>query len=114
MSTAADANSPAGTTYPITASGAVAANYTFSCVEGTLTVVARPDLAGISASGNQYTLTWPTIVGQNYQVEYKDTLDDPAWTPLGAPVAGTGNPLNVNDNNNNATNRFYRLKITQP
>ncbi|MGA2242430.1 MAG: hypothetical protein ABSH11_10405 [Verrucomicrobiota bacterium] len=43
-----------------------------------------------------------------------DTLDDPAWTPMGVPVAGTGNPLDVNDNNNNATNRFYRLKITQP
>jgi hypothetical protein len=114
LSTAADANSPAGTTYPIMASGAAAANYTFSYVEGTLTVVARPDLAGISVSGNQFTLTWPTIVGQNYQVEYKDSLGDPAWTPLGAPVAGTGNPLTVNDDNNNATNRFYRLKITQP
>jgi hypothetical protein len=114
LSTAADANSPAGTTYPITASGAAAANYTINYVEGTLTVVAQPDLAGISVSGNQFTLTWPTIVGQNYQVEYKDSLDDPAWTPLGAPVAGTGNPLTVNDNINNATNRFYRLKITQP
>jgi hypothetical protein len=114
LSTAADANSVAGTTYPITAGGAAATNYTFSYVEGILTVVAQPDLAGISVSENQFTLTWPTIVGQNYQMEYKDSLDDPAWTPLGAPVAGTGNPLNVNDNNNNAPNRFYRLKITQP
>jgi hypothetical protein len=114
LSTAADANSPAGTTYPITASGAAAANYTISYVEGTLTVVAWPDLAGISVNGNQFTLTWPTIAGQNYQVEYKDSLDDPAWTPLGAPVVGTGNPLNVNDNNNNAPQRFYRLMITQP
>ena len=114
LSTTADVNSPAGTTYPITASGAAAANYTISYVAGTLTVVAKPDLTGISASGNQYTVTWPTIAGQNYQVEYKDNLDDPAWTPLGVPVAGTGNPLNVNDNNNNAPHRFYRLMITQP
>lgn len=113
LSTAADANSPAGTTYPITASGAAAANYTISYVAGTLTVVARPDLAGISISGDQFTLTWPTIEGQNYQAEYKNNFDDPAWIPLGVPVAGTGNPLNVIDNNN-VPHRFYRMVITQP
>ena len=114
LSTAADVNSPAGTAYPITASGAAAANYTINYVAGTLTVVAWPDLAGISVSGNQFTLTWPTIAGQNYQVEYKDNLDDPAWTPLEDPVAGTGNLLNASDDSNNTPHRFYRLVITQP
>ncbi len=114
LNTAADVNSPAGTAYPITASGATAANYTFSYVEGTLTVVARPDLTGISASGDQYTLTWPTIAGQNYQMEYKDSLDDPVWTPLGTSVTGTGNLMNIHDDNNNAPHRFYRVMITQP
>lgn len=99
--------------YPITASGAAAANYTISYVSGTLTVVAQPALGGISATGNQFTLAWPTIVGQTYQVEYKDNFGDPAWTPLGSPIAGTGNPLSVNDNNS-GSHRFYRLKITQP
>jgi hypothetical protein len=113
LNTTADANSPADTTYPITASGAAAANYTISYVTGTLTVVARPDLADISLSGNQLTLTWPTLAGQNYQLEYKDSIDDPAWTPLGAPVPGTGNPLNVDDNIN-VPHRFYRLMITLP
>jgi rhamnogalacturonyl hydrolase YesR len=114
LSTTADANSPSGTTYPITPSGAAAVNYSFSYIAGTLTVLAKPDLAGISAGEDQYTLTWPTIVGQNYQVEYKDNLDDPAWTPLGVLVTGTGNPLNVDDNNNYVPHRFYRLLITQP
>ena len=113
LSTTANADSPVAA-YTITASGAMAANYTISYVSGTLTVVAQPDLGGISVSGDQVSLTWPTLVGQNYQVEYKDSLDNPAWTPLGVPVAGTGNPLIVNDNNNNAPHRFYRLKITQP
>jgi hypothetical protein len=114
LNTTADANSPAGTTYPITASGAAAANYTISYVAGTLTVVARPSFTSISASGNQHTLTWPTIVGQNYQMEYKNNFGDPAWTPLDTPVAGTGNQLNTHDDNNNAPHRFYRVKITQP
>ncbi len=114
LSTTADVNSPAGTTWPIAASGATAVNYSFNCVPGILTVLAKPDLAGISASVDQYTLTWPTIPGQNYQVEYKDNLDDPAWTPMGVPVPGTGDLLNFDDDNNNQPHRFYRLMITQP
>jgi rhamnogalacturonyl hydrolase YesR len=113
LTTAADVNSPAGTTYPIAASGAAAANYTISYVAGILTVVERPDLTGISASGDQYTVTWPTIASQNYQVEFKDNLEDPTWTLLGNTVAGTGDPLNVT-NNNNLPHRFYRVMITQP
>jgi unsaturated rhamnogalacturonyl hydrolase len=114
LSTTADINSPAGTTYPITASGAVAVNYSFNYVPGLLTVVAKPDLTGISVSGNQSTLNWPTLTGQNYQVEFKDNLNDPAWTPLGVPQAGTGYLLNATDNSNNVPHRFYRLLITQP
>ena len=114
LTTTADASSPAGTSYPITASGATATNYTISYVEGTLTVVARPNLTGIRVNGNQYTLTWLTLVGQNYQVEYKDNLGGPAWTPFDVPVAGTGNLLSVDDNSNNVPHRFYRLKIIQP
>ncbi|MGD0745096.1 MAG: MBG domain-containing protein, partial [Verrucomicrobiota bacterium] len=113
LSTTANVDS-AATTYPITASGAVAANYTIGYVSGTLTVVAQPALGGISASKNHFTLAWPTIAGQTYQVEYKDNLGDPAWTPLASPIPGTGNPLTVNDDNNGASHRFYRLKITQP
>jgi hypothetical protein len=29
-------------------------------------------------------------------------------------MAGTGNPLAINDNSNGMSHRFYRLKITQP
>ena len=113
LGTTADASSPTGT-YPITASGAAAANYTISYVPGTLTVVTQPELTGISVSRNQYTLTWPTILGQNYQAEYKDNLDDAAWTPLEVPRAGTGNPLSIDDTNDDVSHRFYRLNITLP
>jgi len=114
LSTTADINSPAGTTCPITASGALAVNYSFSYLDGTLTVLAKPELNGSSTGADQYTLSWPTILGQNYQVEYKDNLDDPSWTPIGVPVPGTGNLLDISDNDNNRPHRFFRLMITRP
>jgi unsaturated rhamnogalacturonyl hydrolase len=114
LSTTADTGSPGGTTYPITASGAAAVNYTISYVAGTLTVVGRPDLTGISNGSDQFTLSWPTLTGQDYQVEYKDNLEDATWSPLTVPLAGTGNLLNVIDYEGNTPHRFYRLKLTQP
>jgi rhamnogalacturonyl hydrolase YesR len=114
LSTTANTDSPAGTGYPITVSGAAAANYSIGYVAGTLTVVGRPDLTGIRDGEEQYTLSWPTLAGQNYQVEYKDNLDDATWSPLTVPLAGTGNLLNVIDYEGNTPHRFYRLKLTQP
>jgi rhamnogalacturonyl hydrolase YesR len=114
LSTTADVNSPTGTTWPITASGASAVNYAISYVPGVLTVVAKPDLTGFSVNGNQSTLTWPSLTGQNYQVEFKDNLTDPVWTLLGVPQPGTGSLLSATDNTNNVPHRFYRLLITQP
>jgi uncharacterized repeat protein (TIGR01451 family) len=40
-----------------------------------------------------FSLTFPTVQGTLYYVQYKDALLDPAWTNLpGMPVTGTGAP----------------------
>jgi hypothetical protein len=70
--------------------------------------VAPPALSA-AVSGNALTLTWPTVLGQTYQLEYKDSLADPTWTPLGSPVSGTGNPVTVTNDPTASTNRFFRL-----
>jgi hypothetical protein len=44
-------------------------------------------------------------------VEYKDDLAASTWTPLGAPLAGTGAPLIVTNNFNLSAQRFFRLTI---
>jgi glucuronoarabinoxylan endo-1,4-beta-xylanase len=107
-----DVNSPAGV-YSITPSGASAANYTFNYVPGTLTVVAQPQMAGVNTGVSGFALTFPTLVGQMYQVEYKTNLTDTTWTPVGDPIPGTGNSMSVT-NNSGATQGFYMLQIFQP
>ena len=112
ISTSATTNSQPGT-YPVTASAGTlsAANYNFSFVDGTLTVVAVPVLNGVVLSGNQLVFKWPTITGQNYQLQYKDSLDAATWLPLGAVVPGTGNPIIVTNNLSSPPQRFFRLAI---
>jgi uncharacterized repeat protein (TIGR01451 family) len=87
------------------------------------TVVAAADCVGlvvplvISApainSDGFFGLSIPTKEGQSYTVQYKNTLDDPAWTGLpGMPVSGTGGILIITDPNAAVQpTRFYRIMV---
>jgi trimeric autotransporter adhesin len=112
VTTTADVNSPVGE-YPIMVSGATAVNYVFNYAPGTLTVVTPPVLAGVNAGVNGYQLTFPTLVGQMYQVEFKTNLTDTVWTPLGDPIPGSGSFVSVT-NLFDESQAFFWLQISQP
>jgi hypothetical protein len=65
----------------------------------------------IQISGTNLFLNWPGVAGQIYQLEYKTNLTDPAWTPLGSPVTGTGGALMLTNNFGGSLQRFYRLQL---
>jgi hypothetical protein len=112
VTTTADANSPAGQ-YSITPAGASATNYIFTYVPGTLTVTAQPQIAGTaeSADSTEFVFTFPTVAGQNYQVEYSTNLA--IWTPLGNPIPGTGSNVSIT-NQIGADQGYYKLQISRP
>ncbi len=110
LSTIATTNSPVGT-YPITASGAVAPNYTITYNNGTLTVVAVPQLSTLSISGNQFIFSYPTLSGQLYQVEYKDSMAPATnWNNMGSPVPGNGSSITAT-NAISGPKRFFRIDV---
>jgi len=113
LNTTANSGCAAGD-YPITASGAAAANYTISYVSGTLTVMAAPPLQGTSAIVNGdslYIVSWPTVSGHTYQLQYTDDLAALAWQPAGNPVAGTDAMVFVTNNVSAAMYRFFRVEV---
>jgi hypothetical protein len=65
----------------------------------------------INRSGTQVLFSWPTQLGPNYQLEYKDDLAAPVWTALGAPMPGTGSYFTLANDVSGSTARFYRLRI---
>ncbi len=113
VSTTASASSPPGP-YPITVGPGTlqAANYVFVCIDGTLTVVAAPQLNGITLNGNQFGFNWSTVSNETYQLQYKDDLAAATWTPLGSPMIGTGNFIIVTNNLGASPQRFFRLMIS--
>jgi hypothetical protein len=65
----------------------------------------------IQPSGTNLWLTWPGVAGQSYQLEYKNDLTDPAWTPLGSPVMGTGATLTLTNSFGASAQSYFRLRL---
>jgi hypothetical protein len=53
-------------------------------------------------------LTWPSQLGQTYQVYVKTKLTDTIWAPASASIAGTATTCTWTDTSG-ATTRFYRI-----
>jgi hypothetical protein len=70
-------------------------------------------LPGIELGGivnDTVTLRWNTVVGQRYQVEYRDSLGEGDWLPLGPEISGDGSTVSTTDSPLQS-HRFYRLLL---
>jgi hypothetical protein len=65
----------------------------------------------VQANGTNLLLNWPGAAGQTYQLEYKNNLSDPAWTPVGNPVTGTGGALTLTNSSGDSAQRFFHLRL---
>jgi hypothetical protein len=65
----------------------------------------------LQTSGTNLFLNWPGVAGQTYQLEYKDDLTIPTWTPLGGAVTGTDGMLVLTNNFGTSAQRFFRLRL---
>lgn len=68
-----------------------------------------PAITSITTSGSDVTLTWQSVPGWNYRLQYKASFTDPDWTDISGDVNATGLTASkvtavVEDA------RFYRVK----
>jgi Tol biopolymer transport system component len=70
---------------------------------------------GLESAASQFstnqplTLTWPSVPGAGYQVQFKNSLNDPEWQPLASPATVVGGQGNTVDRSPDASRRFYRI-----
>jgi hypothetical protein len=76
-----------------------------------LRVLVKPTVSQVTKAGGNVSLTFETINGLTYTVEFKDTLTMPSWSPLIPSTNGTGNPLTFQDINPATPTRFYRVRV---
>jgi len=66
-------------------------------------------VASASGLGPGVWLTWPVISGRTYQVQFKNSLGDPAWQALNSDVTILGGQGYLNDPGAGNGPRFYRV-----
>lgn len=64
----------------------------------------------VSAGTTNTTISWSAVVGQTYEVRFKDDLDAGDWALLGSLIA-TNNPATLVDPSAHQPQRFYRVVI---
>jgi hypothetical protein len=81
---------------------------------GTLTVQQSASiLLSISRpTGGKITLTWGTVVGLKYQVQYSTNAGSTNWSALGAVLTATNSSLSVPDTIAPDRQRFYRVGLS--
>jgi len=68
----------------------------------------------MTVTSNGPSISWTSVMGLTYQLQFKNDLGDTNWNNVPATVAGTGNVVSMTDTNmgTNAA-RFYRVTATQ-
>jgi hypothetical protein len=75
--------------------------------------VPAPPRLTANLNGSQFTLTWTTMPGKIYRIEYADDLDAPAWTTLSRDQTAADWSDSVSLDLPDAQRRFYRVLAVQ-
>jgi hypothetical protein len=74
------------------------------------TAITTPPMTNGQFTTNQpVMLTWPSIIGVGYQVQFKYNLTDPEWQPVEGPATVVGNQGSALDFSPATAQRFYRI-----
>jgi hypothetical protein len=61
---------------------------------------------------SEVTLSWPSVLGVRYQLEFKEDKPDSAWAALGDPFVGTGSTLRFSvPVDQGQTRRLFRIQV---
>jgi hypothetical protein len=76
-----------------------------------LRVLAQPVITRIVQIGTTAGISFTTVSGLTYTVQYKNGLDDATWAAILPSVSGAGSEMTVNDTAATVAGRFYRVRV---
>jgi hypothetical protein len=72
-----------------------------------------PAFSSIELQNGQVVMTWDAVPGRTYQIQFKTTLNQTDWQPLGDAVTTIDSSASFSDSPGLDDQRFYRL-VTIP
>jgi hypothetical protein len=86
-------------------------NNAFGLDDISVQALPAPVLEAVTQTDGTISLTWSTVPGVAYQVQYTDDLTAPAWTNLRSAVTATRGTLSASDSVTSSPQRFYRVAL---
>jgi hypothetical protein len=103
------------TTYTVTVTDANGCTATASVV---VNVIPQPEITSIVLSGTDVVLTWTSVSGVQYQVQYADAAVNyppgPTWNDLGSPSTASGSTDTYTDTSGLGAFRIYQISVVCP
>ncbi|HEY5910800.1 MAG TPA: lamin tail domain-containing protein [Verrucomicrobiae bacterium] len=75
----------------------------------TVRVAPRPRITSIRLLPDANEIAFPTVPGKTYQIEFKNSLLEENWTPLGPAARAVGESVAILDEAGIGSQRFYRV-----
>ncbi len=72
-----------------------------------------PIIESIAISEGVATITWSTVIGSTYRLQYKDDLGDTNWTDIAPDILATDNSASGTNTLGASQTRFYRISQVQ-
>lgn len=79
-------------------------------IDATSTFKVLPNPA---TSGGGVTVHWLSVPGKTYRLQYKENVNDLAWTDVPGDVTASGATASKVDSTAPATRRFYQVRLVQ-
>jgi hypothetical protein len=102
---------------PLTGGGITAemynggSNYTFAINNVSAAPLVLPQILGINLANNVAVVTWTSIPGQSYQLQYKDNLFSGAWNNVIPNILATDTNSSATNLNIGPNQQFYRVLL---
>jgi 1,4-alpha-glucan branching enzyme len=69
-------------------------------------------ITSATATGNKFAVSFPSVAGKSYAVEYANLLPTTSWQILATNIAGTGSTISITDTlPAGVSQRFYRVRL---
>jgi len=81
---------------------------------GTLFITAAPlKITSLEVSNGVAVITWNSVSGQTYRLQYKDSVTDANWNDVAQAVQATGPTASATNLVGSVPHRFYRVMVVE-
>ena len=76
-----------------------------------LVQLVQPVILSLHLASGVASITWSSVAGQSYRLQYQDSLNSASWTEAPLDIPATGPTTTTTNAVNGAAARFYRLRV---